>query len=131
MSQFFVKMKRLHEQVAQSQAEAYAANGIEAGAVTAPGPEKTKTSTGRARMSLTVASNTPANYDPGKIGSYSIPSAQDGLRGITGRRPFDEVVISMGVEYDIFFLPLYPVMPAAHAAGTKAARKARPSRRAL
>ncbi len=110
--------RRRLEKLGKSQARSWAEGGIEAGAAESPGPEKTTTSSGRVRMSLSVSTKTSQVFDPGELGAYKIPNISTARRGMAGYRFPDDVFIQMGTDYSAYIKRWgYRVMEAAHNGG--------------
>jgi hypothetical protein len=110
---------RKYRKLENLQAASFAVGGIKGGTKAAPGPNKTKTSTGRARESLSTSNVKRRAYDPGKKSSYRIPGAREARFGIKGRKTGDAVVIDMGVDYQQFFEEIYQTIPAAFEGGVE------------
>lgn len=83
-------------------AESFAVGALASAVVAAPSPQKTKTSTGRARASMRIWSRFAGRFDPGPLGSFKIPRKANALFGLTGRRFGDKVFFTQGVPYGSF-----------------------------
>lgn len=101
-------------------AERYAVATVLAAVEAAPGPEKSKHSTGRSRASVASASGDPAEYAAPASRNYKIPKKADALRGIRGRSPGQSVFVDFGVNYRDFVIPRYDFIRAGHLAGEDA-----------
>lgn len=120
MKKLGTEMRRRIKRWEDDQAKAYAVAAVRAAVEAAPGPEKTSTSTGRARAAIAVEAGQPAGYTPPLARSYRRPTRADALRGIRGRRQGQSVFLDVGVPYNIYFIPLYPLIEVGHEAGLTA-----------
>lgn len=82
--------------------KSFAIGSLAAAVKAAPSPQKTTTSTGRARASMRIHSRVVGRFDPGPLGSFKVPRRADALFGLTGRRLGDSVFFTQGVPYGIF-----------------------------
>ena len=93
----------------QAQAESFAVGAGLAAVEAQPGQGDTKWATGRQRMSTTSSpGKSPKRHDAGLLSSYQIPGKSEFLRGIKGRRPFEDVHVAMGArsEGGFFYGPV-------------------------
>lgn len=108
--------------IEQDMAERWGAAALGAAVKSAPGPEKTKTSTGRYRESLHADNGQAVFYDPGAKAFHSVPTIADAAKVIRRRRRGQSVVVSSSVYYASFVEDRYRSILAAHLAGAAALR---------